>query len=33
VERYKCKECGGSFIEGDGRLRYGLEKRLKVINN
>jgi transposase-like protein len=31
-QRYKCKECGGSFIEGDGRLKYGLAKRLKVIN-
>jgi hypothetical protein len=27
-----CKECGGVFIEGDSRLKYGLEKRLKVIN-
>ena len=31
-QRYKCKEWGGSFIERDGRLKYGLEKRLKVIS-
>ena len=32
AQRYKCKECGGTFIEGDGRLKHGLEKRLKVIS-
>ena len=32
VQRYKCKECGGVFIEGDARLKHGLQKRLKVIN-
>ena len=31
-QRYKCKDCSGAFIEGDARLKYGLEKRLKVIN-
>jgi len=31
-QRYKCKECGRVFIEGDARLKHGLEKRLKVIN-
>lgn len=29
VQRYKCKDCGGTFIAGDNN---GLEKRLKVIN-
>ena len=32
AQRYKCKDCGGTFIEGDARLKHGLEKRLKVIN-
>jgi transposase len=32
AQRYRCKECGGTFIEGDNRLKHGLEKRLKVIN-
>lgn len=32
TQRYKCKECGGTYIEGDARLKHGLEKRLKVIN-
>ena len=31
IQRYKCKECGGTFIEGDARLKHGLEKRLKVM--
>ena len=31
-QRYKCKDCYRTFIEGDNRLKYGLEKRLKVIN-
>jgi transposase-like protein len=31
IQRYRCGECGGTFIEGDGRLKHGLEKRLKVI--
>ena len=31
VQRYKCKECGNSYGEGDKRLKHGLEKRLKVI--
>lgn len=30
-QRYKCKSCGLRFQKGDGRLKYGLEKRLKVI--
>lgn len=32
AQRYKCKECNCTFIEGDARLKHGLEKRLKVIN-
>jgi transposase-like protein len=32
AQRYKCKECSSTFIEGDARLKHGLEKRLKVIN-
>ena len=31
IQRYKCKECSGTFIEGDSRLKHGLEKRLKVM--
>jgi transposase-like protein len=31
VQRYKCKECGNSYGEGDKRLKHSLEKRLKVI--
>lgn len=31
-QRYKCKNCGSTFVEGDARLKHGLEKRLKVIN-
>ena len=31
-QRYKCGQCGGTFTEGDERLKYGLEKRLKVMN-
>ena len=31
IQRYKCKECGSTYREGDKRLKYGLEKRLKVI--
>ena len=30
-QRYRCKECVGTFCEGDARLKHGLEKRLKVI--
>ncbi len=30
-QRYKCKSCGLRFRAGDGRLKHGLEKRLKVI--
>ena len=30
-QRYKCKNCGGSFRNGDSRLKHGLEKRIKVI--
>ena len=32
AQRYKCKDCTCTFIEGDKRLKHGLEKRLKVIN-
>lgn len=30
-QRYKCKDCGCNFIEGDKRVKYGLKDRLKVI--
>ncbi len=30
-QRYKCKECGLNFVEGDCRVRYGRQDRLKVI--
>ena len=30
-QRYKCKECGGNFREGDLRERYDLEKKLKCV--
>lgn len=32
AQRYKCKNCACTFIEGDKRLKHGLEKRIKVIN-
>jgi len=32
TQRHKCKECGSTTIDGDMRLKHGLEKRLKVIN-
>ncbi len=31
AQRYKCKECGANFIEGDKRKKYALADRLKVI--
>lgn len=31
IQRYRCKECGGTFRSGDLRLKYGLAKRIKVI--
>ncbi|HJK86606.1 MAG TPA: hypothetical protein QKA08_02400 [Candidatus Megaira endosymbiont of Nemacystus decipiens] len=30
-QRYKCKECGHNYIEGDERQKYTLQDRLKVI--
>ena len=30
-QRYKCKECGINFIEGDKRVKYGIQDHLKVI--
>ena len=30
-QRYLCKSCGKTFGEGDKRVKYNLEKRLKVI--
>jgi transposase-like protein len=30
-QRYKCKECLSTYIAGDKRFKYGLEKRLKVV--
>lgn len=31
-QRYKCKECNKTFIDGDGREKYDDEKRFKVIS-
>lgn len=31
VQRYKCKECGVNFVEGDKRQKYTLHDRLKVL--
>ena len=31
VQRYKCKECGMNFVEGDKRQKYTLADRLKVL--
>jgi transposase-like protein len=30
-QRYKCKECGKTYREGDLREKYDAEKKLKVI--
>ena len=30
-QRYRCTNCSGNYSEGDGRLKHGMEKRLKVI--
>ncbi|MGC0371993.1 MAG: hypothetical protein DGJ47_000697 [Rickettsiaceae bacterium] len=30
-QRYKCKDCGSNYGEGDKRLKYGLDKRVRVI--
>lgn len=31
VQRYKCKDCNKTFKMEDARVKYGLEKRLRVI--
>ena len=31
TQRYKCKECGTNFVEGDKRQKYKLMDRLKVL--
>jgi transposase len=31
VQRYKCKECLSNFVDGDKRLKYTQQDRLKVI--
>lgn len=31
VQRYKCKECGVNFVEGDKRQKYTAHDRLKVL--
>jgi transposase-like protein len=31
VQRYKCKDCNKTFKMGDARLKYSLEKRIKVL--
>ncbi len=28
---YKCKECSRVFLEGDKRVKYGFEKKMKVL--
>jgi transposase-like protein len=30
-QRYKCKECNRSYIEGDLRKKYSLDKKMKVL--
>jgi transposase len=30
-QRYKCKQCDKSFIEGDLREKYSIEKKLKCV--
>ncbi len=30
-QRYKCKNCSCNYSEGDGKLKHGMEKRLKII--
>jgi transposase-like protein len=31
VQRYKCKDCGYNYIEGDKRQKYTAQDRLKVL--
>jgi len=31
-QRYKCKDCGKSYREGDLREKYGIERKLRVIS-
>jgi transposase-like protein len=31
VQRYKCKNCGYNYVEGDKRQKYTTDDRLKVI--
>jgi len=31
VQRYKCKECGRNMRQGDKRVRYSYEQKMKVI--
>jgi len=31
VQRYRCKKCGGNFVEGDKRQKYTTQDHLKVI--
>nr|WP_253308625.1 hypothetical protein [Rickettsia endosymbiont of Ceutorhynchus assimilis] len=30
-QKYKCKECGSNYREGDAREKYDLEKKQKVV--
>ena len=30
-QRYRCKECGMNFIEGDKRIKYKLQDKLKFL--
>lgn len=32
TQRYKCRTCGSTYRDGDKRLKYGLEKRLRVVS-
>jgi transposase-like protein len=31
AQRYKCKDCGRNMRQGDGRVRYSHEQKMKVI--
>ena len=31
TQKYKCKNCGCTFVEKDKRIKYGLNDKLKVI--
>ena len=31
TQKYKCKSCGSTYRSGDNRLKYSMEKRIRVI--